>query len=71
MTKTYELKGPKDADSREQLTNELNEIPGVHDVDITEGQSAEESVHVALSGLGFTDDEVEDAAAAAGYQLKS
>ena len=70
MTKTYQLTGPTDADSRKKLVSELQDVQGVHDVDVFEEADSPNSLSIALSGLGFTDEQVDDAAGAAGYALK-
>ncbi len=70
MTKTYQLTGPTDADSREKLVSELQDVQGVHDVDVLAEPESDHALSIALSGLGFTDEQVDDAVGAAGYALK-
>ena len=50
--------------------SELQDVQGVHDVDVFEEADSPNSLSIALSGLGFTDEQVDDAAGAAGYALK-
>lgn len=64
MTKNYTVDGLKNQEDGDALIAELNDLPGTQgvDVDIASGR-------VAVSGEGFTDDQILDAVESAGFSL--
>ncbi|MFP7365373.1 MULTISPECIES: heavy-metal-associated domain-containing protein [Corynebacterium] len=62
--KNYTVEGMTCAHCVASVTEEVSEVEGVSDVDVTL-----ESGNVAVSGEGFTDAEIQAAVEEAGYKL--
>lgn len=65
MTKTYYVEGMTCEHCAASVTEEINEVPGTQgvDVDVASGR-------VTVSGIGFSDSQIESAVAEAGFSVK-